>query len=196
MAAQAAIANNIANASTIGFRADRVVFDRLMLKRRRRLEARAPTVGGSDRRRSHARARSSRPAAPLDVAMTGDSVAGGAGGGRHRSLYAARRPGGRALGRAADRRRLPGAWGRGARSPCRPTNRSRSPPTARSRSCPQGGDANAAAGDRPAQAGQHQGHRDRQGPRQSAPRHGRRHAARRSRRQGRARARSKDRTST
>ncbi|MDB5706637.1 MAG: flagellar biosynthesis protein FlgF, partial [Sphingomonas bacterium] len=29
MASQAAIANNMANASTIGFRADRVVFDRL-----------------------------------------------------------------------------------------------------------------------------------------------------------------------
>src|SRR5882762_5721905 len=32
MASQAAIANNMANASTIGFRADRVVFDRLSLK--------------------------------------------------------------------------------------------------------------------------------------------------------------------
>ena len=32
MAAQAAIANNMANASTTGFRADRVVFDRIELK--------------------------------------------------------------------------------------------------------------------------------------------------------------------
>ncbi len=32
MAAQSAIANNMANASTIGFRADRVVFDRIDLK--------------------------------------------------------------------------------------------------------------------------------------------------------------------
>ena len=42
MAAQAAIANNIANASTTGFRADRVVFDRLELKGGGALEARAP----------------------------------------------------------------------------------------------------------------------------------------------------------
>ena len=32
MAAQAAIANNMANASTIGFRAERVDFDALLLK--------------------------------------------------------------------------------------------------------------------------------------------------------------------
>jgi flagellar basal-body rod protein FlgF len=44
MAAQAAIANNMANASTTGFRADRVVFDRLNLKGDgSTIEARAPT---------------------------------------------------------------------------------------------------------------------------------------------------------
>ena len=44
MAAQAAIANNMANASTTGFRADRVVFDRIQLQGGgARLEARAPT---------------------------------------------------------------------------------------------------------------------------------------------------------
>jgi flagellar basal-body rod protein FlgF len=43
MAAQAAIANNMANASTTGFRADRVVFDRIEMKGGgSRFEARAP----------------------------------------------------------------------------------------------------------------------------------------------------------
>ena len=43
MAAQAAIANNMANASTTGFRADRVVFDRIEMKGGgARYEARAP----------------------------------------------------------------------------------------------------------------------------------------------------------
>lgn len=45
MAAQAAIANNMANVSTTGFRADRVVFDRLELKGGgSRFEARAPAA--------------------------------------------------------------------------------------------------------------------------------------------------------
>ena len=44
MAAQAAIANNMANASTIGFRADRVVFDQIQVKGGgATLEARSPT---------------------------------------------------------------------------------------------------------------------------------------------------------
>jgi flagellar basal-body rod protein FlgF len=44
MQAQAAIANNMANASTTGFRADRVVFDRIELKGGgAQLEARMPT---------------------------------------------------------------------------------------------------------------------------------------------------------
>lgn len=45
MAAQAAIANNMANASTTGFRADRVVFDRIELKGGgARFDARAPAA--------------------------------------------------------------------------------------------------------------------------------------------------------
>jgi flagellar basal-body rod protein FlgF len=45
MAAQTAIANNMANASTIGFRADRVVFDRIDLKGGgAAFEARMPTA--------------------------------------------------------------------------------------------------------------------------------------------------------
>ena len=44
LASQAAIANNMANASTTGFRADRVVFDRLSLKGSP-LESREPTSG-------------------------------------------------------------------------------------------------------------------------------------------------------
>jgi flagellar basal-body rod protein FlgF len=45
MAAQAAIANNMANVSTTGFRADRVVFDRIELKGGgARYEARAPAA--------------------------------------------------------------------------------------------------------------------------------------------------------
>ncbi len=44
MSAQAAIANNIANVSTTGFRADRVVFERIALKGGgTQMEARAPT---------------------------------------------------------------------------------------------------------------------------------------------------------
>ena len=62
MSAQAAIANNIANASTTGFRADRVAFQQMMLKggrasnRARRRPRKCSTPIG-------ARARSSRPAA-------------------------------------------------------------------------------------------------------------------------------------
>ena len=45
MQAQAAIANNMANASTTGFRADRVVFDRIELKGGgARFDARAPAA--------------------------------------------------------------------------------------------------------------------------------------------------------
>ena len=74
MAAQAAIANNMANASTTGFRADRVVFDRLNLKGDgSTIEARAPTseeVTDADR----------SPGAiqltgrPFDVAITGTTA--------------------------------------------------------------------------------------------------------------------------
>jgi flagellar basal-body rod protein FlgF len=53
MSAQAAIANNIANASTTGFRADRVSFQQLMLEGGAGLESRQPTaeeVMDADRR--------------------------------------------------------------------------------------------------------------------------------------------------
>jgi flagellar basal-body rod protein FlgF len=71
LASQAAIANNMANASTIGFRADRVVFDRLSLKGSP-LETRTPSsadVLDADRT-SGAIQQTGRP---LDVAITGDS---------------------------------------------------------------------------------------------------------------------------
>ena len=73
MAAQAAIANNMANASTTGYRADRVVFDRIELKGGgSRLEARAPTseeITDADRRAGTIQA----TGRPLDVAMGGDA---------------------------------------------------------------------------------------------------------------------------
>ena len=71
MAAQAAIANNMANASTTGFRADRVVFDRIELKGGgARIEARAPTaeeVTDADRTPGAIQ----QTGRPLDVAVTG-----------------------------------------------------------------------------------------------------------------------------
>jgi len=72
MAAQAAIANNMANASTTGFRADRVVFDRIELKGGgTQLEARAPTseeVTDADRRAGSIQ----QTGRPLDVAVAGN----------------------------------------------------------------------------------------------------------------------------
>jgi len=72
MAAQAAIANNMANASTTGFRADRVVFDRIKLSGGgSELEARAPTseeVTDADRRPGSVQ----QTGRPLDVAITGN----------------------------------------------------------------------------------------------------------------------------
>ncbi len=74
MAAQAAIANNMANASTTGFRADRVVFDRLDLKGDgTTLEARAPTseeVTDADR----APGAIQQTGRLLDVAITGTTA--------------------------------------------------------------------------------------------------------------------------
>jgi len=71
MAAQAAIANNMANASTTGFRADRVVFDRIDLKGGgTQLEARAPTseeVTDADRRAGAV----TQTGRPLDLAVNG-----------------------------------------------------------------------------------------------------------------------------
>lgn len=71
MASQAAIANNMANVSTIGFRADRVVFDRLDVKGAG-WEARSPTseeVIDADRRQGAVQ----QTGRSLDVAMSGDS---------------------------------------------------------------------------------------------------------------------------
>ena len=73
MAAQAAIANNMANASTTGFRADRVVFDRIELKGGGAAwEARAPTseeVRGAD----FAPGSVQQTGRPLDVAVGGEA---------------------------------------------------------------------------------------------------------------------------
>jgi hypothetical protein len=61
MAAQSAIANNMANASTTGFRADRVVFDRIDLKGGgQQFEARAPTSEEVTVRRERSRPRGGR----------------------------------------------------------------------------------------------------------------------------------------
>ena len=71
MAAQSTIANNIANASTIGFRAERVNFDRLVLEGEG-LETRqlaAEEVEDFDRRAGTI----VQTARPLDVAVTSDS---------------------------------------------------------------------------------------------------------------------------
>lgn len=71
MAAQSTIANNIANASTIGFRAERVSFDRLVLQGSG-LETRqlaAEEVQDFDRRAGTI----VQTARPLDVAVTSDS---------------------------------------------------------------------------------------------------------------------------
>jgi flagellar basal-body rod protein FlgF len=71
MDAQATIANNIANASTIGFRADRVNFERLMIKGDG-LESRQPsaeTVVDMDRRAGTI----VQTGRGLDIAITGDN---------------------------------------------------------------------------------------------------------------------------
>ena len=71
MASQAAIANNMANASTIGFRADRVVFDRLDVKGAS-FNTRSPAaeaVADADRKPGAVM----QTGRPLDVAITGDS---------------------------------------------------------------------------------------------------------------------------
>ena len=73
MAAQAAIANNMANVSTTGYRADRVVFDRIELKGGGAAwEARAPTseeVVDADRRAGTVQS----TGRPLDLAVNGDA---------------------------------------------------------------------------------------------------------------------------
>jgi flagellar basal-body rod protein FlgF len=71
LASQAAIANNMANASTIGFRADRVVFDRLNLQGSG-FDTRSPAsaeVMDADRKPGAIM----QTGRPLDVAITGES---------------------------------------------------------------------------------------------------------------------------
>lgn len=72
MSAQAAIANNIANASTTGFRADRVAFQQMMLKGGGGLASRAPTaeeVLDADRRAGTIQS----TGRDLDIAIPGTS---------------------------------------------------------------------------------------------------------------------------
>jgi flagellar basal-body rod protein FlgF len=72
MSAQAAIANNIANASTTGYRADRVAFEQLMLQGGGGLASRAPTseeVRDADR---HAGAMQ-KTGRDLDIAVAGEN---------------------------------------------------------------------------------------------------------------------------
>ena len=73
MSAQAAIANNMANASTTGFRADRVIFDRIILSDgTSTLSARQPTgqeVRDIDRRQGALQ----QTGRPLDVAVTDEN---------------------------------------------------------------------------------------------------------------------------
>jgi flagellar basal-body rod protein FlgF len=74
LAAQAAIANNMANASTTGFRADRVVFDQIKLSDGgTTLEARAPSSSEvTDADRSPGAIQTT--GRPLDVAMDGNDT--------------------------------------------------------------------------------------------------------------------------
>lgn len=134
MAAQSTIANNIANASTTGYRADRVSFDRLVLQgsgfESRQLAA--EEVEDFDRRAGTI----VQTARPLDVAVTSDSwIAVQATDGseaytRRGDLSVA------ASGVLETGDGFP-VMGSGAPSPCRPINRSLSPRTAPSRSCPR-----------------------------------------------------------
>ncbi|WP_033921873.1 flagellar basal-body rod protein FlgF [Sphingomonas sp. 37zxx] len=75
MSAQASIANNIANASTIGYRQDRVTFERLMLKGDGGFDSRQPSaeeVTDADRRAGTIIS----TGRPLDVAVTTDAWIG------------------------------------------------------------------------------------------------------------------------
>jgi flagellar basal-body rod protein FlgF len=72
MAAQASIANNIANASTTGFRADRTTFQQLMLKGGAGLPTRQPTAEEVvDMDRQHGALQ--QTGRDLDVAVAGDA---------------------------------------------------------------------------------------------------------------------------
>ena len=123
MAAQAAIANNMANASTTGFRADRVAFDQVWLKGEgTQMEARMPAseeVRDADRTPGATQ----QTGRPLDVAM----------GSVDSWLAVQAADGSEAYTRRGALEVAPADPGR---SRCRRTNRCRSRPTARSRSCP------------------------------------------------------------
>jgi flagellar basal-body rod protein FlgF len=71
LSSQAAIANNIANASTIGFKADRVTFDRMMVKGPGfdSVTVSASEVTDADRKAGTIM----QTGRPLDVAITGDA---------------------------------------------------------------------------------------------------------------------------
>lgn len=71
LASQAAIANNIANASTTGFRADRVIFDQLSISNSASFarEPSSETVADFDRRAGTI----NQTGRPLDIAVNGDA---------------------------------------------------------------------------------------------------------------------------
>ena len=86
---QRVIASNMANAQTIGFRAEMLNATPMTLKGPS-LEARSMTEGEVRGCFDGSRARSISTGKPLDVALTGDTMLSGAGRGWHRSLHPAR----------------------------------------------------------------------------------------------------------
>jgi flagellar basal-body rod protein FlgF len=131
MAAQAVTANNMANVSTTGYRADRVVFDRVDLKGGGAFETRSPTA-------EEVQSSDTSPGAiqqtgrPLDVALNGTDT-----------WLAVQTPDGdEAYTRRGDLQVAPSGVlqtgdGHPGRSQSRPIRRSRSRPTVRSRSSPK-----------------------------------------------------------
>ena len=197
MAAQAAIANNMANVSTTGFRADRVVFDQIQLKGGGTHDRGAVAdVRRGDRRRPHPRRDPDDGASARRRGERQRHVDGGAGRGRQRSLYTARRPGrSRPSGvlQTGDGFPVMGSSGPITLPPYQSlTIASRridlDRPRRRRRKEPAGG--------RQDQAGEHQGVGHGQGPRQPAARARRRRAARGCRTPRSRAARSRGRTST
>jgi flagellar basal-body rod protein FlgF len=130
MQRQDVLANNLANASTVGFRAELHAFRAVPVRRQRRQHARlcAGVDGGLQRRPR--RRQQHRPADGRGDAR--QRLARRAGAGRHRGLHARRlrsRPS--ADGSVVTHSGLT-VLGDGGPIPCRPTARSASPPTARS----------------------------------------------------------------
>ena len=196
MAAQAAIANNMANASTTGFRADRVVFDRIQLQGGgARLEARAPTgeeVTDADRTPGTIETTGRN----LDVAMNGND-----------SWLAVQAPdGGEGYTRRGDLEVAPsGVLQTGDGYVVQGQSGPITLPPYDSLSIggdgtisivPQGGDPKNPTVIDKAEDGVGEGQRHREGPRQSVEGTRRRGVARRCRRQDDPRARSKAPTST